>query len=282
MKRIVFNLALVALVALVAIPQAFANDATDVVDKWLDPGDVGYGSGSGLGKELNLFDIVNQVRAIDDAASFTWNNYDGSATSTAGLFGLEPTQDEIASLINGDSFIASARARYAGYTQSFGWYDPSEGANPTLHTMFDVLVPNDVFDNTENAGMTWDSTADAAFTALLASATTASPFNFGFYDDAPVAVGFVEYSEEARNADLDDHMIAFLVDQRASGSLTQFTYILAWEDLQKLGDIDYNDLVVELVITSASEPFRPIPEPSTLALLGLGAVGAFLRKRFFA
>ncbi len=281
MKRMTF---LLALVALVAIPQAFANDATDVVDKWLDPGDVGYANGTGLGTEINLYDIVNQVRAIDAGAGFTWNNYAGGATSTAGLSGLEFSQDDIWRLINGESFITSARARYAGYTQEFGWYDPSEGANPTLHKMFDVLGgnPNDVFDNTENAGMTWDSTADAAFTALLSSATQASPFNFGFYDDAPVAVGFVEYSEEARNADFEDHMIAFLVDQRVSGSLTQFTYLLAWEDLQHLGDIDYNDLVVEMVITSAITPFKAVPEPCTLALLGLGAAGAMLRKRFIS
>ncbi len=279
MKRMMF---LLAFVVLAASPQAFANDATDVVDKWLDPGDVGYANGTGLGAEINLYDIVNQVRAIDAGAGFVWNNYNGGATSTSGLSGLEPTQDEIWRMINGDSIIATARARYAGYTQEFGWYDPSEGANPTLHKMFDIPGgnPRDVFDNTENAGMQWASTTDAAFSALLSSATTPNPFDFGFYDDAPINQGFVEYSQESRNADSEDHMIAFLVDHRVSGSLSQFTYILAWEDLQHLGDIDYNDLVVEMIITTASEPFRPIPEPCTLSLLGLGAVGAMLRKRF--
>jgi hypothetical protein len=156
--------------------------------------------------------------------------------------------------------------------------------------MFSVSAHNnDVYDNAEalSYGYYWTGAGDAAFSALLAAGTVSDPFDFGLYDDAPIGIGLVEYSEEWRNAPTvgatdDDHMLTFLVDQRADATdpdLTQYTFILAWEDLQ-LGDIDFNDLVVEMVITSAGEPYNPVPEPSTLALLSLGVVGVLLRKRF--
>ena len=54
-------------------------------------------------------------------------------------------------------------------------------------------------------------------------------------------------------------------------------YIIAWED-QDLGDMDYNDLVLEV-----SGVQTAIPEPVTILLMGSGLIGLTVigRKKFF-
>jgi len=50
--------------------------------------------------------------------------------------------------------------------------------------------------------------------------------------------------------------------------------VFGWEDLYGGGDFDYNDMIV-----SATDVSIDVPEPSTIALLGLAALGLRLRKR---
>jgi hypothetical protein len=50
--------------------------------------------------------------------------------------------------------------------------------------------------------------------------------------------------------------------------------IFAWEDLYGGGDLDYNDMVV-----SATDVSVNVPEPTTLAIFGLGLVGLAFRKK---
>ena len=44
---------------------------------------------------------------------------------------------------------------------------------------------------------------------------------------------------------------------------------MAWEDLAGGGDLDYNDFVL------ITESVNPMPEPSMLALFGIGLLGLF-------
>lgn len=50
--------------------------------------------------------------------------------------------------------------------------------------------------------------------------------------------------------------------------------VFAWEDVYGGGDRDYDDMIV-----SATDVSISVPEPSTIALLGLAALGLRLRKR---
>ncbi|MDA0663736.1 MAG: PEP-CTERM sorting domain-containing protein, partial [Proteobacteria bacterium] len=77
-----------------------------------------------------------------------------------------------------------------------------------------------------------------------------------------------------------DHMVVFktvnpINDVLADG-FQAFRYIVGFEDLPNLGDLDYNDYVVEILFSAVAS----VPEPGTLALFGAGLFGlSRLRRR---
>jgi len=143
--------------------------------------------------------------------------------------------------------LAAARGRWAGYVQDFGYLPGISGEE--FEHLFSVSTIGYL---------------DGAPSEVLLPEETGVVFRFG--DDPSGAP--LWSSQAGDNSDGADHMRTFLI----TGGESAGSYAICWEDLPNLGDMDYQDLVVEV------NGVAPVPEPATVALLGLSTV-VLLRRR---
>jgi MYXO-CTERM domain-containing protein len=168
----------------------------------------------------------------------------------------DPPVDTTDQLWTADSVVATAQARYALYSQRFGFFDGTSGGS--YIPIFDVTGSDF---NVSGAGSianlgghTW---------RWARAGTNFAPFT-SQNSDNPLSV---------------DHMVTYRIDFSSSGlgSTTVTTYLLFWEDKAPNDnpDYDYNDLVVEIRASRTD-----VPEPaSALGAAGILAAAAMRRRR---
>ena len=175
--------------------------------------------------------------------------------STYGLDNLERMHDFDADVTdevwtNYSSIDVTAVAKYAGFDQTVGVLSGAAGG--TYHELFTISGDYGSFATTPPSGTVSASVTGAAFR---------------FTDNPSGSPMWCSYAGD--NEDELDHMISWrIVSGEHAGS-----FVVAWEDYYRGGDGDYNDLVLR--IDGGEEP---VPEPTTLSLIGLGFVAMAARR----
>jgi len=169
-----------------------------------------------------------------------------------GLANLQRIDDELDQYWNltASEVTVTAVAKYAGYTQDFGYIDANDVFTSLLYVPYMDAQTNSF--NISDSGSPIRFGLDPSGSPLFSSAPADNVFCGRFF-----------CTGEA------DHMVSWLI----TGGQYEGDYLVAWEDLKKLGDRDYNDLVVRVTGVTA------VPVPAAAWLFGSGLIGLAMVAR---
>ena len=199
----------------------------------------------------------------------TGNSAHTETDTTDELFQLTDTSGV---LDDATAFLMFEMAGNADYN-SFGIYD-AYGSLEIFGGSVDPLSA---------ATLSWDVGTDQVGILGTAASAVIDSTAFGFYIDTKNDGRF--FSESALNGG-EDYMYSFNVGASGYPDMFGANFVLAFEDLAAYQtDYDYNDMVVGIsdissaIRTTGNPPPPTIPEPMTMAMMGLGLAGMIGMRR---